>query len=184
MIKEELINEIIYLRKKLIEKPNEYISYNHLEGYNKDNKDLFIAKFEKVSAIMLDLGIITEIKSPYPDVKMFEKTNKIHLIDIKSEFQKQESKKTRETLEIENIKSTIDSNKWLLKTKWWPHIISGLTLFWSIVYSIFSTNEVNNLEQRIEMLEKTKSTHLNESKKVDSSLLIVSNAKKDSLVSK
>ena len=72
------------------------------------------------------------------------------------EQQIEENRKRDVDLEVQH--TNIELNKWLLKTRWLPHIVAGTSIIISI-YSFFYNQskfetEVNELEDRIEMLEK------------------------------
>lgn len=137
-------------------------------------------EFERLCDILVKYDIAKVIKNPVASGQIkYSPTNKTHDLDIDKIYTEEQNEKNRKELELEEIKLNIDSNKWFLKTKWLPHIISGLSLLWSILFSIISTSEVKNLEQRIEKLELIISNHSNDSKKCDSSLASFSPEKKD-----
>ena len=50
---------------------------------------------------------------------------------------KKEKEKFKHTKEMENLEFSIKMNKWLLKTKWLPHILSALALILSILSFFF-----------------------------------------------
>jgi len=181
LIKEEQIEDLEFLRSKLIKYPMEYISYNQLKGYNKEDSKLFKQKFDELSAVMLNLGIITEINSPIAGQRMFEKTDKIHLIDIKTIFQQQKELNEKENLEKENLILSNVANKWLIKTKWVPHILAFLSLLYSVTSDLFIKKDFNELKQRIEKLEGIKLSQTSASKTNDSFVRQASLEKKDSL---
>jgi hypothetical protein len=170
MIKENIIEDLEFLRAKLLAKPNEYISYNQLKGFDKDQAMHFKLKFDELTSVLLDLGMITEINSPIAGQRMFEKTDNIHLMDVKTAFSLQLGKERKEKLEEENLENSIKVNKWLLKTKWFPHIVSIITLLWSIGYSIFSISQVNNFEQKLKDIEYRLNIEKNDSKMINYSV--------------
>ena len=128
MIKEEHIEDLEFLRAKLLKHNHQYISFNQLKGYNKEEANLYRAKFEELSSIMLALGLITEINSPIAGQRMFEKTDKIHLIDIKTAFKIQESANNKESLEVENLTLQNESLKFQLTIRKNEETIKDLTL--------------------------------------------------------
>jgi hypothetical protein len=66
-----------------------------------------------------------------------------------AEFNKEKSK-----IELENLTTSTNLNKFLLKTKWLPHIVSVISLAFSIYVYFDAKADSKKLEQRIEVLEK------------------------------
>lgn len=64
--------------------------------------------------------------------------------------------KEREEAELENLKTSTKVNKFLLKTKWLPHIVSVISVAFSIYVYFDAKADSKKLEQRIEVLEKIK----------------------------
>ena len=62
--------------------------------------------------------------------------------------------KEREKAELENLKTSTKVNKFLLKTKWLPHIVSVISVAFSIYVYFDAKADSKKLEQRIEVLEK------------------------------
>lgn len=62
---------------------------------------------------------------------------------------KKMTSKIREEAELENTISSTKVDKWLLKTKWYPLIISIITALVSIYFGLKDTSKTNELEQRI-----------------------------------
>ncbi len=66
-----------------------------------------------------------------------------------AEFNKEKSK-----IELENLTTSTNLNKFLLKTKWLPYIVSVISLAFSIYVYFDAKADSKKLEQRIEVLEK------------------------------
>ncbi|WP_426092986.1 hypothetical protein [Flavobacterium sp. DSR3-2] len=60
----------------------------------------------------------------------------------------------KERIEFENLKSSTEVNKWLLKTKWYPLLISIIAVLVSIILGFKDDTKINELEERILNLEK------------------------------
>lgn len=87
---------------------------------------------------------------------------KITLTKIKDELDFENNK---QNAELESLKTSTDVNKFLLRTKWLPHIVALLSLIFSI-YTYFGTqNDSKKLEERIQKLENKFETFLIKSKK-------------------
>ena len=71
----------------------------------------------------------------------------------------------KETIDFEKSKIDLELNKWLLKTKWLPHIITIISLLFAVYVYFDSKNDSKKLEERIENLESTITTLKNVSKK-------------------
>ena len=59
----------------------------------------------------------------------------------------------KERIEFEKSKIDLELNKWLLKTKWLPHIITVISLLFAVYVYFDSKNDSKKLEERIEKLE-------------------------------
>lgn len=75
-----------------------------------------------------------------------------------------EYKDEKEKIEFENLKSSTEVNKWLLKTKWYPLVISILAVFVSIILGFKDETKINKLEERILNLEKKSKSLKNDAK--------------------
>ena len=83
-----------------------------------------------------------------------------------AEIEKQEQLKSeKDKIEFEKTKVDLKLNKWLLKTKWLPHIITIISLLFAVYVYFDSKNDSKKLEERIEKLESKILIPKNESKK-------------------
>ena len=74
-------------------------------------------------------------------------------------------KANKEKIDFEISKTNLELNKWFLKTKWLPHIISIISVLFSVYVYFDSKNDSKKLEERIEKIESTILTQKNVSKK-------------------
>ena len=82
---------------------------------------------------------------------------KVTLTEIKSELEFENSK---QNAELESLKTSTDVNKFLLRTKWLPHIVAVLSFLFSM-YTYFDVrNDSKKLEERIQKLENKSETIL------------------------
>ena len=84
---------------------------------------------------------------------------------IKDEKNKLNLLAEKETIDFEKSKIDLELNKWLLKTKWLPHIITIISLLFAVYVYFDSKNDSKKLEERIEKLESKILIPKNESKK-------------------
>ena len=74
---------------------------------------------------------------------------------IENQNKRADFERHKSEIEFKNHETTLELNKWFLKTKWLPHLLA----FTSIVFSIFTYFDAKNdskiLEQRIKKLEQT-----------------------------
>lgn len=70
----------------------------------------------------------------------------------------------KEKIEFENLKSSTEVNKWLLKTKWYPLVISIIAVLVSIILGFKDDTKINELEERILNLEKKSESIKNDAK--------------------
>jgi DNA-binding PadR family transcriptional regulator len=70
----------------------------------------------------------------------------------------------KEKIEFENLKYSTEVNKWLLKTKWYPLIISIIAVLVSIVLGFKDDSKIDELEERISNLEKKSESIKNDAK--------------------
>ena len=71
----------------------------------------------------------------------------------------------KEQIEFEKSKIDLKLNKWLLKTKWLPHIIAVISFLFTVYIYFDSKNDSKKLEERITNLESTMLTQKSVSKK-------------------
>ncbi|WP_163411606.1 hypothetical protein [Flavobacterium ajazii] len=72
--------------------------------------------------------------------------------------------KLKEDAELENIITSTKVNKWLLKTKWYPLVISIIAVLVSIYFGYKDSTKNNELEQRIINLEEKSKSLKNDAK--------------------
>lgn len=70
----------------------------------------------------------------------------------------------KERIEFENLKSSTEVNKWLLKTKWYPLVISIIAVLVSIILGFKDDTKINELEERLLNLEKKAESIKNDAK--------------------
>ncbi len=70
----------------------------------------------------------------------------------------------KERIEFENLKSSTEVNKWLLKTKWYPLVISIIAVLVSIILGFKDDTKINELEERLLNLEKKSESIKNDAK--------------------
>jgi hypothetical protein len=85
-------------------------------------------------------------------------------ISFKDNEAKELALKKKEQAEIENTLSNTEVNKWLIKTKWYPLVISIGAVFVSIYFGINDISKTNELEERILNLEKKSESSKNDTK--------------------
>ena len=76
----------------------------------------------------------------------------------KKESENEKRKIELEKAELENLQSITILNKWLLKSKWWPHIISGISIFIAIIFgslSIYTSDKNSKLEEDFNKMNTT-----------------------------
>lgn len=86
-------------------------------------------------------------------------TYKSHDENFDAIFNKQKEKLSKEIIEAEKLILDVKLNKWLIKTKWLPHIVAGISIVISIISFYYNQNEfeneINELRERIERIENT-----------------------------
>lgn len=70
----------------------------------------------------------------------------------------------KERIEFENLKSSTDVNKYLIKTKWYPLAISVIAVLVSIVLGFKDDTKINELEERLLNIQKKLEVTKNEAK--------------------
>jgi uncharacterized protein YlaN (UPF0358 family) len=73
---------------------------------------------------------------------------------LKQKIEEDEYISEKERIEFENLKSSVDVNKWLIKTKWYPLVISIIAVLVSIILGFKDDTKIDELEKRILNLEK------------------------------
>lgn len=88
--------------------------------------------------------------------EIFQKGGWLNHIENEKNLREKEIKEktTREKIDLEKASTELKLNKWLIKTKWLPHIISILAIIVSVAIYSDSKKENENLKKRIEILEK------------------------------
>lgn len=117
--------------------------------------------YEEIYHILLDLKNFKEPVANFTEhhvsisgyTKTFiEKGGFTKLLEIENiKIKKIEHK---ENAELENLETSTNLNKFLLKTKWLPHTVSLISLFFSIYVYFDAKTDSKKLEQKIEALEK------------------------------
>lgn len=83
---------------------------------------------------------------------------KITLKELKNELAFEDNK---QNIELENLKTSTEANKFILRTKWLPHIIALLSLLFSIYIYFDNKNDSKKLEERINNLENKSEAFIN-----------------------
>lgn len=73
---------------------------------------------------------------------------------LENEKLKEQIENEKLNAELENLKTSTEVNKFLLKTKWLPHVVAILSFLFSIYVFFDAKDDSKKLEQRIGILEK------------------------------
>jgi DNA-binding PadR family transcriptional regulator len=99
-----------------------------------------------------------------------ENRNSIYSITEKGERYLEQIKKEleynseKERIEFENLKSSTEVNNWLLKTKWFPLVISIIAVLVSVFLGFKDDTKIDELKERILNLEKKSESLKNDAK--------------------
>ncbi len=107
--------------------------------------------------------IINSLKDDYklikPDGAVYFLTKKgIGFTSFNDIFEEEKKLENKNKLDYEKSIIDLKLNKWLIKTKWIPHIISILSLLFAVYVYFDSKNENNDLKNKINILEKKLNT--------------------------
>ena len=88
----------------------------------------------------------------------------------------------KEKFEIENLSASAEVNRWYLKTKWYPHFFSGLSIIVSIFLGVIAYQSDRKSEvqkEEINLLKKNIESVIQENKRLNKQLeaIITSNIK-------
>lgn len=112
---------------------------------------------ERLFNIFHDYGL-GELKDS-KGLLLLNRTSNTHEENFVDIFNKQKEKRNKEIIEAEKLNLDVKLNKWLIKTKWLPHIVAGISIFFSIISFYYNQNEfeneINELKERIERIENT-----------------------------
>jgi hypothetical protein len=116
---------------------------------------LFAEKMENLGLISMNVDFASVLDSGY---EIYKNGGWIkHIENRKIEIENEAGKAfKRDSIEIANLEYSIEVNKWLLKTKWWPHFISIISLIASVFFGIYSIkykSKTSELLERIEIIE-------------------------------
>ncbi|AIN75164.1 hypothetical protein O8E88_002237 [Flavobacterium psychrophilum] len=148
-----LLKYLIYFSEKKVDLSDE-------KGKEEIDKIFGWQVFLKNLQILEDDSLIIE-NNDRNSYSLTEK-GKINLTEIKNEIDFENSK---QNAELESLKTSTEVNKFLLRTKWLPHIVALVSLIFSIYTYFDAQNDSKKLEERIHKLEKKSETVLNKSKK-------------------
>jgi hypothetical protein len=148
----EIINKLLYeistsknpqiLDEDIFDNYSEFLNYRKIINLMIEDYNLIHKSF----SICLDITLTkhgTDVINQGGWLKYLENEKK------DAEFNKEKSK-----IELENLKTSTRLNKFLLKTKWLPHIVSIILIAFSIYVYFDDKADSKKLEQRIEVLEK------------------------------
>lgn len=128
-----------------------------VKNKTQEEYDLLEIEFRRLAGIFQsqNMGSYAIHKTGFAQIHATEKTYRSNFTDL---YKEQNEEQYQKKVEFEVKKTGLKLNKWLLKTRWLPHIVAGTSIIISI-YSFFYNQskfetEVNELEDRIEMLEK------------------------------
>jgi hypothetical protein len=101
---------------------------------------------ERVSIFLEEEGFITVHNTTFYTFKLSEKGRVVKkLRGYENYFEHVESEakkiKAKEDAEFESARSTAELNTWLLKTRWLPHILSGLAIIISVIALLISLKD-------------------------------------------
>ena len=154
MDKKSLREHLVFFKKNIVD-------LNSSDIYVEIDKYFDRTEFVKNIDFLERNTLITENDNRDSIYSITEKGNNV-LNDIIKELEYESEK---ERIEFEKSKIDLKLNKWLLKTKWLPHIITIISLLFTVYVYFDSKNDSKKLEERIEKLESTNINLKNESKK-------------------
>ena len=154
MDKKSLREHLVFFKKNIVD-------LNSSDIYVEIDKYFDRTEFVKNIDFLERNTLITENDNRDSIYSITEKGNNV-LNDIIKELEYESEK---ERIEFEKSKIDLKLNKWLLKTKWLPHIIAVASFLFTIFVYFDSKNDLKTLEKRIKDLESTKINLINESKK-------------------
>ncbi|MBV2223851.1 MAG: hypothetical protein KUL74_03220 [Cloacibacterium sp.] len=146
---------------KTLAKYLKYFSQNKVDLSDKDVKkeigeifgwQEFLKNFESLEK--KSLIIENNDRNSYSITEKGKTTLKEIESEIESDNQTQEK-------ELESLTTSVEVNKFLIRTKWLPHIIALLSLFFSIYTYFDARNDSKKLETRIHKLENRLINNLN-----------------------
>lgn len=146
---------------KTLAKYLKYFSQNKVDLSDKDVKkeigeifgwQEFLKNFESLEK--KSLIIENNDRNSYSITEKGRTTLKEIESEIESDNQTQEK-------ELESLTTSVEVNKFLIRTKWLPHIIALLSLFFSIYTYFDARNDSKKLETRIHKLENRLINNLN-----------------------
>ena len=154
MDKKSLREHLVFFKKNIVD-------LNSSDIYVEIDKYFDRTEFVKNIDFLERNTLITENDNRDSIYSITEKGNNV-LNDIIKELEYESEK---ERIEFEKSKIDLKLNKWLLKTKWLPHIITIISLLFAVYVYFDSKNDSKKLEERIEKLESKILIPKNESKK-------------------
>ncbi|WNM18867.1 hypothetical protein [Flavobacterium capsici] len=119
--------------------------------------DQFTSLFESrnqslsVGGLMIDnLKLVERVKGGTALTQRYRLSKEGWAFTTFEELEKKEyQKELKENIELENLKVNTQLNKWLLRTKWVPHILSLIAILISIYFSNKDNNKQAELEEKI-----------------------------------
>lgn len=148
----EIINKLLY----------EISSNNNYKIFDEDYFDDYseFKDYRKTINLMLDdYKLIHKSFSDSLDITLTKHGNDVvnqggWLKYLENEKNEAEFSKEKTKIELENLTTSTKLNKFLLKTKWLPHIVSVISIIFSIYVYFDAKSDSKKQEQRIEKLEK------------------------------
>jgi len=163
MIKKNDLPILVHLHKELkLPITNEGIYKDH---FPKDFKEKFLLnntneeydnieiEFRRFANIFEFYEVGEQIDNSSGSIKIIQSKYTFSL-DFDSLYKKEKEEVKTKKVELEYKETSLKLNKWLLKTKWLPHIISIISIIIAIITFIISNNSNKQLEKRIDDVEK------------------------------
>jgi outer membrane protein OmpA-like peptidoglycan-associated protein len=124
---------------------NNFLDVNGERTYNDVLSKLFAEELQKKELVKIyeSLCILTEKGKLIVNEGGWYK-----YLEKQKQFEKRIEEK--ENLEFEKSKVDLSLNKWLLKTKWIPHILAIISLLMSLYFYFDSKKDTEELQKKIE----------------------------------
>lgn len=126
--------------------------------YHEDFVELFLDNDSRpiiINILLKELGLIENLNGAGHLYKLTQNGWKFKSFSAFKE--KEREKENREKIELDNLNSNTEVNKWLLKTRWLPHFLAGISIVVTLILGIITfknDDEKQKLEKRLEILEK------------------------------
>jgi len=112
---------------------------------DEDSQDVMSA----IDALVEDYGLLRKSDPLYKLTK-----GGANFISFENIFDEKKQGEEKEAIDFEKAKIDLILNKWLLKTRWLPHMIAAVSVAISLYVLFAPDNKYIELERRIKVLEK------------------------------